>query len=119
MTERRSHDAQQNGEVLLERRIATRRPRMYRVLLHNDDYTTMEFVVAVLVSCFQRSRTDAVRIMLEVHHLGVGVAGVFPREVAETKVAEATAAAQNAGMPLLVTAEPEEDDPDGGKDEPA
>jgi len=112
MAERRPSDRQLDGAVLIERRVGTRRPRMYRVLLHNDDYTTMEFVVAILVSCFHRSRTDAVRIMLEVHHQGIGVAGVFPREVAEVKVAEATAAAQSAGMPLLVTAEPEADDDD-------
>ena len=104
---------QRRSEVLEKPERRTERPPQYRVLLHNDDYTTMEFVVAVLERCFGRSRADAVRIMLEVHHRGVGVAGVFPREVAETKAVEASAAAQNAGMPLLVTTEPEDDGPEG------
>jgi ATP-dependent Clp protease adaptor protein ClpS len=80
---------------------------MYRVLLHNDDYTTMEFVVEVLVRHFDKSATDATRVMLQVHHLGVGVAGTYTRDEAETRIERVTVEAQAAGFPLLLTMEPE------------
>lgn len=86
----------------------TKTPRRFRVLLHDDDYTTMDFVVWVLESFFQHPRDQAIRLMLEVHFQGVTVAGIFPLEVAETKVAEVTAASEQHGMPLRATAEPEE-----------
>lgn len=92
-------------DVLLEER--TRAPRLYRVLFHNDDYTTMEFVVDVLMRFFRRSATEATQIMLEVHTHGVGVAGTYTREVAETKVEQVTEAAHEEGFPLLLTIEPE------------
>ncbi len=88
-------------------RVATHTPRPFRVLLHNDDFTTMEFVVAILVRFFQKPAAEAIRLMLEVHQRGYCVAGVFPREIAETKVAEVSAEARRQGMPLLATAEPE------------
>lgn len=74
------------GSVVTEKKQQTRRPSMYKVLLHNDDYTTMDFVVMVLQSIFHKSVEEANRIMLNVHEQGVGVAGVYPRDVAETKV---------------------------------
>lgn len=82
-----------------------RTPRLYRVLLHNDDYTTMEFVVEVLVRYFQKTQTEAAHIMLEVHHRGVGVAGRYTRDEAETRVAAVTEAATAAGFPLRLTLE--------------
>ena len=87
-------------------------PPLFKVLLHNDDFTTMEFVVHVLVRHFHKSAAEATHIMLQVHRKGIGVAGVYTKEVAETKVAEVMDEARENGMPLKVTAEPEE-----GKDE--
>jgi ATP-dependent Clp protease adaptor protein ClpS len=75
-------------------------PRQYRVLLHNDDYTTMEFVVLVLMDVFNKNEAEAVRIMLSVHKQGLGVCGVYPEEMAETKVAQVHAMARRAGYPL-------------------
>lgn len=83
------------------------KPRMWKVLLHNDDYTTQEFVVWVLMEVFRKSRVEAVRVMLHVHTSGKGVAGVYTKEVAETRAAQATDRARAAGFPLLVTTEPE------------
>ena len=81
-------------------------PAMYKVLLHNDDYTTMEFVVQILQSVFHRSHTEATAIMLHVHRNGVGVAGVYTYEVAETKVAIVDAVARQHEFPLKCTLEP-------------
>ena len=93
--------------TLTEQRPETRTPRRYRVLLHNDDFTTMDFVVEVLVRFFHKPPTDAAQVMLEVHLRGVGVAGVYTREVAEAKIEQVTAAAEAEGFPLLLTMEPE------------
>jgi len=78
-------------------------PAMYKVLLHNDDYTTMEFVVHVLETVFHRSRVEAAHIMLHVHRNGLGVAGVYTYEVAETKVAIVEALARRHEYPLKCT----------------
>ncbi|MBN2309797.1 MAG: ATP-dependent Clp protease adaptor ClpS [Candidatus Hydrogenedentes bacterium] len=83
------------------------RPRMFRVLMHNDDYTTMDFVVAVLRAVFRRSPEDAVRIMLNIHHEGLGVCGVYPAEVAETKIATVHERSRDHGFPLRCSMEPD------------
>lgn len=85
----------------------TRTPRCYIVLLHNDDFTTMEFVVEILTRYFRKDVTEANRIMLEVHYKGTGVAGRFTREVAESKIAQVTNLAREREFPLLLTMEPE------------
>ena len=85
-----------------------KRPRLYKVLLHNDHYPTREFVVAVLKEVFHKSETEAVQIMLHVHYNGIGVAGVYTFEVAETKVRIVEAAARDNGFPLRLSMEPEE-----------
>ena len=86
----------------------TKKPSMYRVLLLNDDYTPMEFVVLVLEHFFNKSREEATRIMLHVHNTGVGVCGVFPLDVAETKVAHVMDLARQQQHPLQCTKERED-----------
>jgi ATP-dependent Clp protease adaptor protein ClpS len=81
-------------------------PRPFAVVLLNDDYTTMEFVIHVLESIFQKSPAEAYRIMMQVHVNGRGVAGVYPWEVAETKAASVVDQAREAGFPLKAVAEP-------------
>jgi len=100
-------EAEREEETATAVRPRTRRPRRFRVLLHNDDFTTMEFFVDVLSTHFHKPPAEATQIMLQVHHKGIGVAGVYPKDVAETKVAEVTAEARAEGMPLLLTLEPE------------
>jgi ATP-dependent Clp protease adaptor protein ClpS len=82
-------------------------PRKFKVLLHNDDYTTMEFVVFILESVFHHSQASATRIMLSIHKTGIGIAGVYTREVAETRCEQVTSMARKAGHPLQVSMEPE------------
>ncbi|MCX7602044.1 MAG: ATP-dependent Clp protease adapter ClpS [Meiothermus sp.] len=86
---------------------ATRTPAMYKVLLLNDDYTPMDFVVFVLMRFFKKSELEATRIMLQVHHAGVGIAGVYPFEIAETKANQVMELARAEGHPLQCTIEPE------------
>jgi ATP-dependent Clp protease adaptor protein ClpS len=83
------------------------RPRMWRVLLHNDDYTTQDFVVWVLEMIFHKESAEAFDIMMNVHRTGMGVAGVFTYEVAETKVKTTRKLAEEQEFPLLVTMEAE------------
>jgi ATP-dependent Clp protease adaptor protein ClpS len=83
------------------------RPRMWRVLLHNDDYTTQDFVVWVLETVFHKPRAEAIAIMMSVHQSGLGVAGIFTHDVAETKVKTTKNLAEEHEFPLLVTMEPE------------
>ena len=83
------------------------RPRMWRVLLHNDDYTTQDFVVWVLESIFHKPHAEAFAIMMNVHRSGLGIAGVFTHDMAETKVKVTQKLAEEHEFPLLVTMEPE------------
>jgi ATP-dependent Clp protease adaptor protein ClpS len=94
-----------HGLVADEAKPKLKRPPLYRVILLNDDYTPMEFVVQVLEKVFSLDRTTATRIMLEVHTKGKGVCGVFTYEIAETKVAQVTGLAQQHQHPLLCTME--------------
>ncbi len=100
-------DEDKEGSVDTKKREKVEKARRFRVLFHNDDYTTMEFVIRVLMKFFHKSETEATQIMLSVHHKGHGVAGIYPRDIAETKVSMVMDYAREHGMPLLVTAEPE------------
>lgn len=98
-------DTGRKESVSIKERVKTQEPPLYKVLLHNDDYTTMEFVVAILENIFQKSNTEATRIMLNVHHEGVGVAGVYTKEVSETKVSIVHELAKNNNFPLRCSME--------------
>ena len=93
--------------VLEKTRPKTERPPLFKVVLHNDNYTTMDFVVLVLEGVFGRSPAEAYRIMMHVHTQGAGVAGVYTHEVAETKVAMVHEEARAAGFPLRASLEKE------------
>jgi ATP-dependent Clp protease adaptor protein ClpS len=95
-------------EAVLDRKLKTQKPPMYRVLLHNDDYTTMEFVILVLQGVFRKSETAATHLMLTIHHKGAGVAGVYTKDIAETRVQQTLALAEEHGMPLMCTTELDE-----------
>src|SRR5690606_6164612 len=98
----------QETGLALKERTRTKKPPLYKVLLHNDDYTTKEFVVMILQSIFHKSESEAVRIMMHVHSNGVGVAGVYTHEVAETKAVKTMNLAQAHEYPLQCTLEPAE-----------
>ena len=111
---------QDQGKVVTktQKRTRLKRPRLFKVLLHNDDYTPRDFVVLVLQHVFAMGEAEATRLMLHVHNNGVGVAGIFPFAVAETKAAEVKAAAEQANFPLMCSVEPEQDgdESDGGNE---
>lgn len=84
-----------------------KKPKLYKVLLHNDDYTTMEFVIHILKKHFSKSDAEAQAIMLNVHNNGTGVCGIYTFEIAETKVGKVMRESKKGGFPLLCTYEPE------------
>jgi ATP-dependent Clp protease adaptor protein ClpS len=98
---------QTGGEVLERTRQETKEPELYKVLLLNDDYTTMEFVVQILETVFHKEPAEAFRIMMQVHTQGRGLCGVYTYEVAETKVATVHDLARGNGYPLRATIEDE------------
>lgn len=103
------HNTERDNErgVIVKERSETQRPRLYKVLFHNDDFTTMEFVVHTLMRFFEKTRTDATRVMLQIHHSGTGLAGCYAYEIAETKVHQTMEYAREHEYPLLVTMEPD------------
>lgn len=96
---------QGEGAVLTEEILETKEPKLYKVLLHNDDYTTMEFVISILETVFHKSTNDATQIMLNVHHKGVGVAGIYTREICETKISTVDRLARKNDYPLRCSME--------------
>lgn len=102
-----SDKPQGDSEVLTKTRQVTQKPRLYKVLLHNDDYTTMEFVVWLLMTVFHLDLQKAQDVMMRVHRSGMGVAGVYTKEVAETKVAKSIELARQHEFPLECSMEPE------------
>jgi ATP-dependent Clp protease adaptor protein ClpS len=98
---------QPGGELLEKTRPRTDQPKLYKVILHNDDYTTMEFVVEVLETVFNKQPAEAFRIMMQVHTEDRGICGVYPHEIAETKLATVHELAQSNGFPLRGSMEAE------------
>ena len=105
MGDRMGHDDQTGGAIKERVRGQTKEPTLYSVILLNDDYTPMPFVVDVLETVFQKSPAEAYRIMMQVHLQGRGVAGIYPWEVAETKADTIITRARAAGYPLQATIE--------------
>ncbi len=103
----RSDEPEREQELSTALQPRVDKPRRFKVIFHNDDYTTMEFVVHVLMRFFRKSESEATFIMLSVHHKGFGVAGIYPRDIAETKVSQVSEYARQHGMPLKLSTEPE------------
>ncbi len=101
------HPQYLDGPVVEEAKPKVRKPPLYKVILLNDDFTPMEFVVVILQRFFYKNREEATQIMLHVHQKGVGVCGVYTREVAETKVQQVLDFAKEHKHPLQCTSEPE------------
>ena len=102
-----SPDREREEQLDVKERPKAAVPKRFRVVFHNDDYTTMEFVIAVLIQFFHKTETEAFHIMITVHKKGSAQAGLYPRDVAETKCVKVIKHARENGMPLMVTAEPE------------
>jgi len=100
-------NAEVESGVLTEKRLQAKRPPLYKVLLHNDDYTPMDFVIMVLETFFSKDRQSATDIMMNVHQKGIGICGIFPYEIAETKVAAVMECARENEHPLQCTMERE------------
>jgi len=88
------------GEILTGDQDKLQEPPLFKVLLHNDDYTTMDFVVMILETIFNKTTEEATKIMLDVHHQGMGIAGVYIREIGETKIAQVHRLAKKNEFPL-------------------
>ncbi|HEY0428856.1 MAG TPA: ATP-dependent Clp protease adaptor ClpS [Pyrinomonadaceae bacterium] len=100
-------DIEQDGEVVTESETKLEKPKMYKVVLHNDDFTTMDFVVFILKTVFNRSYAESFMIMLKVHNEGVGIAGVYTFEIANMKAEKAMNLARSHEYPFLCTVEEE------------
>jgi ATP-dependent Clp protease adaptor protein ClpS len=106
---RAQHDEEGDGDVVIESAPKSRSARGWCVVFYNDDYTTKWFVVHVLEQFFHMNETTAAAFMMAVHAQGKGVAGLYTRDIAETKAAQVMDYARDVGMPLMVTAEPADD----------
>ena len=100
-------DIEREGDVLTESETKLEKPKLFKVLLHNDDFTTLEFVVFVMQYVFNKNDMDAFTVMLKVHNEGVGVAGIYPYEIAKTKSEKTMNLARAREYPLLCTIEAE------------
>ena len=95
----------EEGSVVTEQTLEVKEPKLYKALLHNDDYTSMEFVISILETIFHKSPSDAAQIMLNVHNEGVGIAGVYTKEICETKISVVHQLAKKNEFPLRCSME--------------
>ena len=102
-----STDTEGESGVALSERVKTKRPSLYKVILLNDDYTPMDFVTEVLEVIFKKNHTESTEIMLKIHHEGKGICGVYPKEIAETKMSQVVDKARHRNFPLRCTVEKE------------
>ena len=96
-----------SGSVAEKSKIKVKKPKQYKVIMHNDDYTTMEFVLSVLVNIFKKEIKEANKIMMDVHEKGIGIAGIYTYDIAMTKVTKAMNLAKEEGFPFKLTIEKE------------
>lgn len=99
--------AQEQSSVRERQRTDLREPRRFKVIIHNDDFTTMDFVVMVLMTVFHKSQAEAEQLMLQVHHSDQAVVGIYSYDVAQSKIQRATMMAREEGFPLRLTCQPE------------
>jgi len=99
-------DFEESSGIAVEDEV--KKPKMYRVLMHNDDYTTMEYVILVLKKFFSKNQSEAEQIMLKIHNSGIGLCGIYTFEIAEAKTIQVSKHARGNGQPLRVTFEPED-----------
>lgn len=99
------HDDEGGVSTIIKPKIQL--PKKYKVLLHNDDYTTMEFVIFILQGVFHKTLDEAEKIMMEVHHAGIGLCGIYTYEIAESKAKKVERLAQEHSHPLMCSIEPE------------
>jgi len=101
--------AREQSQLRERQRTNLKEPRRYKVIMYNDDFTTMEFVVMILVQVFLKSQEEAEALMLQVHHSGKAVVGIYSYDIAVSKTRKATNMAQEQGYPLRLTVEPEQE----------
>ncbi len=100
-----AHRYEYDGDIQIKRDVKLAKPRMYKVILHNDHYTTMDFVVEVLVTIFHKNNMEATELMLQVHRNGFGICGVYTYDIAQTKAGQVHALARQREFPLKCTVE--------------
>ncbi|GAB6169923.1 ATP-dependent Clp protease adaptor ClpS [Clostridium carnis] len=96
-----------NANIIEKNKIKIKKPKHFKVIMHNDDFTTMEFVVAILIDIFRKNIEEANKIMIDVHKSGIGIAGIYPYDIAVTKVSKAMTLAKKEGFPFKLTVEEE------------
>lgn len=96
-----------DSSVMVEEKVKTRKPKLYKVILHNDDFTTMDFVVYILKTIFHKAHAEAIQLMLDIHQKKSAVCGIYPKDIADTKSQEVIRLARINDFPLLCTVEKE------------
>lgn len=108
MSKKRDNDNYDNDLLIKDRdKLHVQKPKKYKVVFHNDDFTTVDFVCFIIMSVFNKGIEEAYRITMDIHEKGKGIAGIYSKEIAETKSEKVNAVSKTNGFPLLTTIEPE------------